>query len=182
MGPSDSRPDVVVPAGPLRFLDFSFPARRLQSPRGVRRLLSGVASPAIADFSISGSLVTPTLRNEAESSSLVLRLTGLPRRASAWGLPLSPPTWLHDEHLFVMLITFHINREARLRLTHRRRGARKERHGSSNLDRCTFSLPLASLRLERSGREFRLFPLTARSKQRKTPCLGVSVRLFLFPD
>ena len=59
MGSSDSRRGALAPNGSLRFLDFSFPARRLQSPRGVRRLLAGVASPAIADFSISGSLVTP---------------------------------------------------------------------------------------------------------------------------
>jgi hypothetical protein len=78
-----------------------------------------VASPLVADFSQLGRLVTPILkRNEAESSSLALRLTGSPFRASTWGLLLSPPDWLHDRHSVVMVITFHITREVRLGLTH----------------------------------------------------------------
>jgi len=116
MGPSDSRPGAVAQNGSLRFLDFSFPARRLQSPREARLLLFGVASQAVADFSNSGSLVAPSWCNEAESSSLALRLTGLPSRASPWGLLLSAPGWLHDGHHFVMLFTFQFSREARLRL------------------------------------------------------------------
>ena len=117
---SDSRNGSSSNSGPLRFLDFSFPMRCLQSPRGVRRLLNGVASPAMADFNVSGSMVTPKLCNEAESSSLALRLTGSPRRASAWGLLLSPPSWLHDGHQVITMITFQIIREVRLSLTHRR--------------------------------------------------------------
>ena len=120
MRSSDSRHGSSSHAGPLRFLDFSFPVRCLQSPRGVRRLLSGVASPAMTDFSISGSMVTPSLCNEAESSSLALRLTGSPHRASVWGLLLSPPSWLHDGHQVVTMITFQIIREVRLSLTHRK--------------------------------------------------------------
>ena len=126
MSPSDSRTMTSTTPGPLRFLDFSFPARCLQSPRGVRRLLPSVASPTMTDFAVSGRLVTPSLCNEAESSSLALRLTGSPSRASAWGLLLSPPSWLHDGHLVIMMITFHIIREARLSLTHLRTLSRND--------------------------------------------------------
>ena len=52
-------------AGYLRFapvprlLDFSFPARCLQSPRGAHRLHSSAASPTVAGFAISGRLAAP---------------------------------------------------------------------------------------------------------------------------
>jgi len=118
MRPSDSRRGVSAVDEPLRFLDFSFPTRCLQSPRRVRRLHSGVASPPVPDFTISGRMVTLTVCNEAESSSLALRLVGSPHRASAWGLLLSLPGWLHDGHLVVMMSTFHFIREVRLGLTH----------------------------------------------------------------
>ena len=120
MRPSDSRRSVAARAGSLRFLGFSFPARCLQSPRGACRLRSSVASPAVAGVAISGRLAAPKKCNEAESSSLALRLTGSPPRASPWGLLLSVPDWLHVGHSFDMLITFQINREARLGLTHPR--------------------------------------------------------------
>ena len=118
--PSDSRPDnTIVGCGSLRFLDFSFAARCLQPPRGVRRVHINVTSPSVSDFSQLGRLVTPTFkRNEAESSLLALRLAASPFWASTWGLLLSPPAWLHDGHLVVMVITFHITREVRLGLTH----------------------------------------------------------------
>ena len=119
MGPSDFRRGVAACAGSPRLLDFSFPTRCLQSPRGARRLRSSVASPTMAGFVLSGRLATPTLCNEAESSSIALRLAGSPRRASPWGLLLSTPGWLHVGHLFDMLITFQINREASLGLAHR---------------------------------------------------------------
>jgi hypothetical protein len=64
-------------------------------------------------------MAAPAWRNEAESSSLGLRLAGSPHRASPWGLLLSAPVWLHVGHLFDMLFTFQNNREARLGLTHR---------------------------------------------------------------
>ena len=118
MGPSDSRRGVAARAGYLRFLGFSFPTRCLQPPRGACRLRSSVASPTVAGFVPSGRLAAPAFCNEAESSSLTLRLAGSPRRASPWGLLLSTPGWLHVGHLFDMLITFQINREARLGLTH----------------------------------------------------------------
>jgi len=118
MGPSDFRRGVAACAGSPRLLDFSFPTRCLQSPRGARRLRSSVASPTMAGFVQSGRLATPTLCNEAESSSIALRLAGSPRRASSWGLLLSTPSWLHVGHLFDMLITFQINREASLGLAH----------------------------------------------------------------
>ena len=120
MESSDSRHGVTADDGPLRFLDFSFPTRCLQSPRGVRRRCASVKAPTITGFTISGRLATPTLCNGAESSSLALRLAGSPRRASAWGLLLSPPHWLHDGHSVVMVITFHITKEVRLGLTHRK--------------------------------------------------------------
>jgi hypothetical protein len=72
----------------------------------------------MAGFVQSGRLAVPTLRNEAESSSIALRLAGSPHRASPWGLLLSTPVWLHVGHLFDMLITFQINREASLGLAH----------------------------------------------------------------
>ena len=119
MGPSDFRRSVAARAGSPRLLDFSFPTRCLQSPRGARRLHSSAASPTMAGFVQSGRLAAPTLCNEAESSSIALRLAGSPRRASPWGLLLSTPGWLHVGHLFDMLITFQINREASLGLAHR---------------------------------------------------------------
>jgi hypothetical protein len=120
--PSDSRWGAIAHAGSLRFLNLSFPARCLQPPRRARRLHTGVASSTVADFTISGRMVTPILRNEAESSSLALRLAGSPPRSSAWGLLLSPPGRLHDGHLVFMMISFHFIREVRLGLTHPRRG------------------------------------------------------------
>ena len=72
-----------------------------------------------AGFSQSGSMATPTLRNEAESSSLALRLASSSNRASPWGLLLSVPTRLHVGHSVNTLTTFQVNREVRLSLTHR---------------------------------------------------------------
>jgi hypothetical protein len=77
-----------------------------------------VSSPMVAGFDTSGSLTTLIKRNEAESSSRVLRLTNLPFRASLWELLLSVPGWLHDEHSIITLISFQVNREVRLILTH----------------------------------------------------------------
>ena len=75
--------DILSPCGSLRFLDFSFPARCLQPPRGARRMQVSIASSSVTDFSISGRLVTPNKRNEAEASSLALRLAGSRGEASA---------------------------------------------------------------------------------------------------
>jgi hypothetical protein len=125
MRPSDFRrrerwtmPTLLPSAGSPRLLDFSFPTRWLQSPRGAHRLHSSAASPMMAGFVLSGRLAAPILCNEAESSSIALRLAGSPHRASPWGLLLSAPVWLHVGHLFDMLITFQINREASLGLAH----------------------------------------------------------------
>jgi hypothetical protein len=87
---------------------------------------------AVAGFVKSGRLAAPTLCNEAESSSIALRLAGSPHRASPWGLLLSTPVWLHVGHLFDMLITFQINREASLGLAHRRARIRSGRCGSDH--------------------------------------------------
>ena len=126
MGPSDSRRDAAVLGGSLRFRELSFPARHLQPPRRARRLLVNVSSPPATGFSILGSMATLILRNEAESSSLVLRLTGSPLRASAWGLLLSPPHRLLDVHSSNKFISFHMNRQLRFILTHPRRKDAKE--------------------------------------------------------
>jgi hypothetical protein len=96
-----------------------FPRALSPLTREARQLHISVASLAVAGFSTSGRLAASTLFNEAGTSSLALRLTGSPPRASPWGLLLSVPGWLHVGHLFDMLITFQINREARLGLTHR---------------------------------------------------------------
>ena len=58
------------------------------------------------------------LRNEAESSSLLLWLIDSPSQASLWGLLLSAPGRLHVGHSIVMLVSFQTNREVRLFLTH----------------------------------------------------------------
>ena len=118
MGTSDSRTRSCNPFGSLRFLDFSVLTRCLQSPRGARRLHSNVSSPTAAGFSNSGSIATPTLRNEAESSSLALRLASSSNRASRWGLLLSVPIRLHVGHSVNTSTTFQANREVRLGLTH----------------------------------------------------------------
>ena len=81
---------------------------------------TGIASSSVTDFSIFGRWVTPNRCNEAESSSLALRLTGSLGEASAWGLLLSLLALLHDGYLVVMMITFQIIREVRLGLAHRR--------------------------------------------------------------
>lgn len=116
----------VAFAGRFGFAGFliGFDDRRTQSPRGARRLHLSAASPTMAGFVQSGGLAAPTLCNEAESSSIALRLVGSPLRASPWGLLLSTPDWLHVGHLFDMLITFQINLEVRLGLAHR--NTRKE--------------------------------------------------------
>ena len=79
---------------------------------------TGIASSSVTDFSISGRLVTPNKCNEAESSSLALRLTGSRDEASAWGLLLSLLALLHVGYLVDMMITFQTIREVRLGLTH----------------------------------------------------------------
>ena len=83
---------------------------------------TGIASSSVTDFSIFGKLVTPNRCNEAESSSLALRLTGSRGEASAWGLLLSLLALLHVGYLVDMMITFQTIREVRLGLTHRRHG------------------------------------------------------------
>jgi len=105
-------------AGPPRLLDFSCPTRWLQSPRGARRLHASAASPTVEGIVHSGRLAAPALCNEAGLSSIALRLAGSPHRVSPWGLLLSTPVWLHVGHLFDMLITFQINREASLGPAH----------------------------------------------------------------
>lgn len=93
--------------GYLRFLSFSFPARSLRSLREVCQLHLSVTSLTVTGFSIFRRLVTSTLHNEIETSSLIiLRLAGSLPRSSPRGLFLSMPNWLHVGHLFDVIITF----------------------------------------------------------------------------
>ena len=80
--------DVDRPRGSLRFLlDLSASAVPNHPGESVSlRLL--VASRTVAGFTFFGRLATLDWRNEAESGSLALRLTPLPRQAST---PESPP-------------------------------------------------------------------------------------------
>ena len=61
----------------------SFDARRPLPPRVAHPLQMLVASRMVSGFNIFGRLTTTTLRNEAETGSLTLRLTSSPSRASA---------------------------------------------------------------------------------------------------
>ena len=58
------------------------------------------------------------LRNEAGSSSLALRLTGLPFEASSNGSLRSTLDWLHVEWEIYMVSSFHLTRSAKLGLAH----------------------------------------------------------------
>ncbi|MCX6874678.1 MAG: hypothetical protein NTW21_12860, partial [Verrucomicrobia bacterium] len=60
-------------------------------------------------------------------------LAGSPHRASPWGLLLSAPDWLHVGHLFDMLITFQINREASLGLAHRMHTDKRKMRGAPSV-------------------------------------------------
>jgi hypothetical protein len=79
---------------------------------------TNISSAQITGFSISGSLATLHLCNEAESSSQILRLTGLPSRASAWGLLLSLPSRLYAVYSINIFSTFQLTRNARFILAH----------------------------------------------------------------
>lgn len=134
--------------GPPRFPGSSFPARCLQSPREACQPHTSVASLAVAGFVQSGGLTASTLCNEAEASSISLRLTGSPHRASPWGLLLPVPGWLHVGHLFDMMITFQITRKARLGLTHRM--ARIKRMGGFSVGDA-FDLKPSMFEIEEKG-------------------------------
>jgi hypothetical protein len=70
-------------AGSPRFLGRSVLARRLLPPRKVRRVLLPVASPSISGFTTLWRAGHLPLPNEAEMSSLALRLTSSPRQGFA---------------------------------------------------------------------------------------------------
>jgi len=92
MGLSDSRPRqtsrLFIPgfppalspsrSGPPRFLGASFRARSSQPPRGALQVLILVASLQMAGFIISGSLIAPNQRNEAEMDTGPLPALGYP--------------------------------------------------------------------------------------------------------
>src|SRR6266581_5861248 len=96
MDPSDFRPEPCVhlcirarrspilrdSGGSPRFLGLSFGARHPLSPRTALRVHLLIASTQVADFAYPGRLVAVGLFNEAETGSLVLRLTPLLSQAS----------------------------------------------------------------------------------------------------
>jgi hypothetical protein len=69
--------------GSPRFLGRSVLARRLLPPRKVRGVLLPVASPSMSGFATLRRVGHLRLPNEAEMSSLTLRLTSSPRQGSA---------------------------------------------------------------------------------------------------
>jgi len=88
----DSRPALVPhhPGGPPRFLDRSVLARCLQPPRGSDPVLAHCcfASRTVSGFILVGGLADPYFHNEAESSSLALRLASSSTRGfSLSGFP-----------------------------------------------------------------------------------------------
>ena len=76
-------------------------------------------TPDIADFTLSGRLVVPSiLCNEAETGLLSLRLTDSPLRASPWPLLTRTPDWLPAERAIGRVTSFHVTRSTRLNLSH----------------------------------------------------------------
>jgi hypothetical protein len=107
-------------AGSPRFLGRSVPARCLHSPRKVRSVHAPVASRSMAGFRISGRLATFSVCNEADSSSLALRLAGSPREASPDRSLRRTLAWLPVERAINRATSFQVTRTARLGLAHRR--------------------------------------------------------------
>ena len=134
MGLSDSR------LGPLAVMDSRWrlprvatplPGRVSQVPRlicpcALPPLTPGSPATALTPCFITGIRLHPypadcplPSRNEAESGSLALRLTGSPLEASPSGLPRPTLDWLHVEWVIYMVSSFHLTRSARLGLAHR---------------------------------------------------------------
>src|SRR5208282_2485972 len=88
--------------------------RRPQPPRRARRLLSPLTSPPVSGFITYGRLAAPSLHNEAESGSLVLRLMGSPREASPDGLLRPTLARLPVERAIDRASSFQLTRSARL--------------------------------------------------------------------
>jgi hypothetical protein len=74
-----------------------------------------------AGFTTSGGLTASDLRNEAESSSLSLRLTPSVPQAPRAGSPRRTLSSLHGSRTFPMVGTFQPTKAAKLGLAHRRR-------------------------------------------------------------
>jgi hypothetical protein len=154
MGLSDSRlrqmTRLFIPAYPVvptphrrgspRFLGPSFRARLPLSPRGALQVPTPVASLQMSGLAISGRLATPTLRNEAESGSLALRLTRSQsgaihpfvtrfspsyRSASYAQLPSRRGPPLHGERAITMTDSFQSARYTRLGLALQRHGGHR---------------------------------------------------------
>jgi len=69
-------------------------------------------------FSFSGRLATFSLCNEADLSSLALRLAGSPHEASPAELLRRTLDWLPDERAIIRVTSFQVTRTARLGLAH----------------------------------------------------------------
>src|SRR5262249_44353280 len=76
----------IQTCGSPRFLGSSFPARCLQAPREAQWLLTPAALPPVSGFILLRETGRFRYANEAESSSLSLRLAGSPCKASCCGL------------------------------------------------------------------------------------------------
>ena len=130
MGPSDFPAHSCV-LGSLRFRTF-LSARATSShpeePSGCRLVSLHRKFQASA---ISEAWPLLLLCNEAEASSILLRLTGSPHRASPWGLLLSAPVWLHVGHSINMILTFHNIRLIRFSLAYQRHREKRKQNQSS---------------------------------------------------
>ena len=107
------------PGLPGSSIDLSAPAVS-NHPGGARPPRLPVPSRPRLGFTLSGRLATPQKRNEAESSSLALRLTPSPPEASPAGSLRPPLGWLRVKRATHTVISFQITRPIRLILAHQR--------------------------------------------------------------
>jgi len=140
MTPSDSRTDpmTVMDSHHELMLEAS-PERVSQVPRRICRRPPPPTTPeeltaasargftVNAGFTLSGRLALPTLRNEAETGSLALRLASSLPKAPNGKSPRRPLGQLHGARAFPMVSTFQPTRFARLYLTHQRHRGRGEK-------------------------------------------------------
>jgi hypothetical protein len=133
MGLSDSRQGPLTVIGSRwRLLCVATPppcrvsqVPRLICPCALHPLTPGSPAIALTHFFIAGFRLHPNQadcplpsRNEAETVSFALRLTGSPFEASPNELLRSTLDWLHVEWAIYMVSSFHLTRSARLGLAH----------------------------------------------------------------
>jgi hypothetical protein len=121
LGPLGSGcPFPALPGLPGSSTDLSLRAVPNHPGRSGECLL--IASPPVSGFIILGRLATSTLRHEAESGSLALRLAGLLPRFPPEGLRRLAPVQLHARMSNLhgeFLFSFQFTRSARLSLVYR---------------------------------------------------------------